>query len=274
MTLTLKIPRSIIEVNELPKGWQIMPGRAVFEERNVKGLEDEELLSVSLNYGVLRQSDVKDRKDTSSSDKSNYKLVLPGDLVYNKMRMWQGAVGISKYRGIVSPAYVVLKPRLKLVQEYYIYLFKTQFFINEFNRFSYGLCDDMNSLRYSDFKIIYIIYPPVDQQKYIVDFLDRETSKLDSVISMLSLLTPSTNMNYVKSLIDVMASLFNAISFENSLLEIANKQIGDFMVDGKKPDVESVSEDAVGKVLRLRDLFVEYRNALVHHAVLGNMVAK
>ena len=267
-----KILRTIIDVESLPANWKILPNRALFDERVVKGLEDEELLSVSLNYGVLRQSDVKDRKDTSSSDKSNYKLVMPGDLVYNKMRMWQGAVGISKYRGIVSPAYVVLKPRMDLLQEYYIYLFKTRLFINEFNRFSYGLCDDMNSLRFSDFKLIYSIYPPLDDQKEIVNFLDKTTAKVDSVIAMLNLITPSTNPDYVDNVIDSISHLIESVGIMGLLSEIAEKQVRSFMVIDRIENTKKSKESFLKKILGLRIAFAEYRNSLVHHAVLGNMV--
>ena len=61
------------------------------------------LLSVTMNDGVIPRSEIEG-KDTSSADKSNYKVVLMGDMVYNSMRMWQGANGFSPYDGIVSPA--------------------------------------------------------------------------------------------------------------------------------------------------------------------------
>lgn len=63
-----------------------------------------ELLSVTMNDGVKPRSEIEG-KDNSSEDKSNYKIVRKGDMVYNSMRMWQGANGISPCDGIVSPAY-------------------------------------------------------------------------------------------------------------------------------------------------------------------------
>ena len=98
--------------DKIPLHWDILPNRAIFEERNTKNTTNEALLSVTIRQGVIKQKELLEnssKKDSSNMDKSMYKLVLEGDLSYNKMRMWQGAVGVSKYRGIVSPAYIVLK---------------------------------------------------------------------------------------------------------------------------------------------------------------------
>lgn len=77
---------------ELPEGWQLLPNIAVFEERIERGHETEELLSVTIGRGVIRQTDVDIKKDGSNEDKSKYKLIKVGDIAYNKMRMWQGAL--------------------------------------------------------------------------------------------------------------------------------------------------------------------------------------
>lgn len=98
----------------MPEHWEVLPGRAVFREINDRGHPDEQMLSVTITRGVLRQADFladSSKKDSSNEDKSNYKLVQPVDLVYNKMRAWQGAVGVSAYRGIVSSTYIVQRLR-------------------------------------------------------------------------------------------------------------------------------------------------------------------
>ncbi len=164
---------------ELPDSWAWVPARAVFSERVQTGYQSEELLSVSLRTGVSRQASQTARKDTSSEDKSAYKLVLPGDIVYNKMRMWQGAVGVSRHRGIVSPAYVVLRPKIPVNEQYYGYLFKTPLYIREFNRLSYGLCDDQNSLRAVDFAQILLPLPPQSDQDTIVEWVQAVSGMLE-----------------------------------------------------------------------------------------------
>src|SRR5690606_18150912 len=100
------------------------------------------LLSVTITRGVITQKALlaaSSKKDSSNADKSKYKLVQPGDIVYNKMRAWQGAIGASRHRGIVSPAYVVVCPRQKVDPRYYHYLLRTPAFVREAERWSYGI---------------------------------------------------------------------------------------------------------------------------------------
>ncbi len=101
-------------LGQVPRDREVLPARTLFEERNIRNQPDEELLSVTIGSGVMRQAEHLEgtsSKDSSNTDKSNYKLVEPGDLAYNKMRAWQGAAGASEYRGIVSPAYIVVRSR-------------------------------------------------------------------------------------------------------------------------------------------------------------------
>ena len=155
-------PVSYDYVAEVPEGWQLLPNIAVFEERIERGFVDEELLSVTIGRGVIRQTDVDIKKDSSNEDKSKYKLIKVGDIAYNRMRMWQGALGYSDYRGITSPAYVILKPKMDINQRFFHYMFRTGFYTNYSKRFSYGIVDDQLSLRYVDFKRMYSIVPPYE----------------------------------------------------------------------------------------------------------------
>jgi type I restriction enzyme, S subunit len=164
-------------VAQVPEGWKLLPNIAVFEERIERGFIDEELLSVTIGRGVIRQTDVDIKKDSSNEDKSKYKLIKIGDIAYNRMRMWQGALGYSDYRGITSPAYVILKPKMDINQRFFHYMFRTDFYTNYSKRFSYGIVDDQLSLRYVDFKRMYSIVPPIEAQNDIVTYLDRKTKK-------------------------------------------------------------------------------------------------
>lgn len=169
-------------VAKIPEGWQLLPNIAVFAERIERGFVDEELLSVTIGRGVIRQTDVDIKKDSSNEDKSKYKLIKIGDIAYNRMRMWQGALGYSDYRGITSPAYVILKPKMEINQRFFHYMFRTGFYTNYSKRFSYGIVDDQLSLRYVDFKRMYSIFPPLETQNAIVEYLDRKTKKTQEFI--------------------------------------------------------------------------------------------
>ena len=169
-------------VSEIPEGWQLLPNIAIFQERIERGFIDEELLSVTIGKGVIRQKDVSIKKDSSNEDKSKYKLIKIGDIAYNKMRMWQGSLGYSKYRGISSPAYVILNPKMEINAKFFHYMFRTGFYTNYSKRFSYGIVDDQLSLRYVDFKRMYSIFPPLETQNKIVTYLDKKTKKLNEFI--------------------------------------------------------------------------------------------
>ncbi len=162
-------------LGEVPEHWEVLPNRALFNEVRERDHPEEQMLSVTINKGVIRQETLladSSKKDSSNQDKSAYKLVRSGDIVYNKMRAWQGAVGVSNYQGIVSPAYVVQRPREDICSHYIHYLFRTPAFAKEAERWSYGITSDMWSLRPEHFKMIYACLPPDEEQTAIVSFLD------------------------------------------------------------------------------------------------------
>ncbi len=170
-------------LGEIPSHWQVKRNIGIFDERKEINQPEMELLSVTIKQGIIQQSEITTKKDSSNEDKTKYKVVEKGDLAYNKMRMWQGAIGASSYDGIVSPAYIILRPRDKTYSRYYHYLYRTPLFIKEANRHSYGLCDDMNSLRYEHFKTIYSPAPPPDDVERITNFLDQKTAEIDEAIT-------------------------------------------------------------------------------------------
>ena len=122
-----------------------------------------ELLSVTMNDGVKPRSEIEG-KDNSSEDKSNYKIVRKGDMVYNSMRMWQGANGISPCDGIVSPAYTVLMPKQEINNGYFAALFKSANLINEFRKNSQGMTSDTWNLKYPQIETIKVQVPSVSEQ--------------------------------------------------------------------------------------------------------------
>ena len=160
----------------VPAHWRVLPNRAFFEEIIERGRPDERMLSVTIDRGVILQDvllEDSSKKDSSNLEKSTYKVVMPGDIAYNKMRAWQGAVGASAYQGIVSPAYVVERPRSGVSARFCHYLFRTPGFAKEAERWSYGITSDMWSLRPEHFKRIYLCIPPYAEQLAVVRFLDH-----------------------------------------------------------------------------------------------------
>jgi type I restriction enzyme S subunit len=169
-------------LGRIPAHWSLLPNRALFEEVKDRNHPSEEMLSVTITRGIIQQKVLltdTSKKDSSNVNKSAYKLVQPGDIAYNKMRAWQGAVGASSFRGIISPAYVVMRPRKDCTPSYYHHLYRTPLFAKEAERWSYGITSDMWSLRPEHFKVIYSVQPPADEQAAIVRFLEHANRKID-----------------------------------------------------------------------------------------------
>jgi type I restriction enzyme S subunit len=165
----------------VPEHWEVLPNRAIFSEVKDRDHPDAEMLSVTITKGVIQQRALlanSSKKDSSNLDKTAYKLVQPGDLAYNKMRAWQGAVGVSEFLGIVSPAYVVQRPQEGIQSRYLHYLLRTPAFAKEAERWSYGITSDMWSLRSEHFKLIYACLPPLPEQSAIVRVLDHANRKI------------------------------------------------------------------------------------------------
>lgn len=172
-------------LGRVPRHWDVLPHRALFEEVKEREHPNEQMLSVTITRGVIKQQDLlagSSKKDSSKLDKSAYKLVCPGDIAYNKMRAWQGAIGVSDLRGIISPAYVVQRMRGAHNPRYFHHLFRTPGFAKEAESWSYGITSDMWSLRPEHFKAIYSPLPPDDEQAAIVRFLDHALLRLDKAI--------------------------------------------------------------------------------------------
>ncbi|HDG4173715.1 restriction endonuclease subunit S [Staphylococcus aureus] len=162
--------------NDYPD-WENSKIEKYLKERNERS-DKGQMLSVTINSGIIKFSEL-DRKDNSSKDKSNYKVVRKNDIAYNSMRMWQGASGKSNYNGIVSPAYTVLYPTQKTSSLFIGYKFKTHRMIHKFKINSQGLTSDTWNLKYKQLKNINIDIPVLEEQEKIGGFF----KKMDILIS-------------------------------------------------------------------------------------------
>ncbi|WP_419625857.1 restriction endonuclease subunit S [Thiolapillus sp.] len=160
--------------------WEVKRLGEIFQERTERDSSSLELLSVTMSEGVVKTSQL-DRKNNASSDLSNYKNVYPNDIVYNSMRMWQGASGVSQWQGIVSPAYTVITPISTQKPFFWAYYFKHTENIEKFSRYSQGVTSDTWSLKFPAFSSIKIPVPTkADEQQKIAHCL----SSLDEVIGL------------------------------------------------------------------------------------------
>ncbi len=174
-------------IGEIPEEWSVFRIANLYDERNEKGSEDLPILTVSINTGISDHEipdDEQSRVFVRSEDRTLYKRVYPGDLAYNMMRAWQGAFGAVRVEGMVSPAYVVAKPKTPgaLDSRYVEALLRTPSAIEEMHRYSRGITDFRLRLYWPEFKNIRICVPPIEEQIEIADYIDRKSEKIETLI--------------------------------------------------------------------------------------------
>ena len=178
-----------------------------WEQRKLGGLFFEsnersssmEILSVSVAKGIYPASE-SDRDTNPGASLANYKVVHKGDVVYNSMRMWQGAVGSSDYDGIVSPAYVVARPAIELDSTCFGYLLKRPEMLYKYLCDSQGNSKDTQTLKYNRFADIEVTMPAnLEEQRVISACLGRVDTLITLHQRKLELLR-----NIKKSLLDRM----------------------------------------------------------------------
>ena len=153
-------------------------GRLFFESNERSS--SMEILSVSVAKGIYPASE-SDRDTNPGASLANYKVVHKGDVVYNSMRMWQGAVGSSDYDGIVSPAYVVARPAIELDSTCFGYLLKRPEMLYKYLCDSQGNSKDTQTLKYNRFADIEVTMPAnLEEQRVISACLGR----VDTLITL------------------------------------------------------------------------------------------
>lgn len=169
-------------VPKVPQGWNVLRNGRLFAQRVQTGFPDLPILEVSLRTGVrVRDMENLKRKQVMSQ-KEKYKRAAKGDIAYNMMRMWQGALGPAPVDGLVSPAYVVVKPFEEANSAYYSYLFRTVAYMREVNKFSRGIVADRNRLYWDEFKQMPSLVPPRPEQDQIVAYLRAQDAHIARLI--------------------------------------------------------------------------------------------
>ena len=171
-------------IGDIPAAWELPRFKTVYRQVKRTGYPDEELLSVYLNYGVIRFSDDDGvRVHKTSSDTSEYQLVLPGDLVMNNQQAWRGSVGVSSLRGIVSPAYHVYQSCDSSIvnARYANYLFRSCM-VPAYELCSHGVGTIQRNISPEEFSYERIPLPPLEEQRHVADHLDERCTAIDSAI--------------------------------------------------------------------------------------------
>ncbi|RCG29462.1 restriction endonuclease subunit S [Sphaerisporangium album] len=155
----------------------------LFEAQTLSTDGSEELLSVSHLTGVGPRSE-KNVTMTEAESLEGYRVVEQGDLVINTMWAWMGALGVARHAGIVSPAYGVYRPRPAAPFEprFFDYLYRSTEYVMEMTRISRGIWSSRLRLYPEVFLRMAVPVPPLEEQRAIADYLDRETARIDTLI--------------------------------------------------------------------------------------------
>lgn len=170
-------------MGEIPCHWQAVRIKWLLNER-IERSEDGEgtPLSMSQKYGLIPTSEM----DVVPNLAANYigaKRVYTNDLVFNKLKAHLGVFAISKNDGLVSPDYAVYTPTPRIFLPYLEYLFHTQLYISEFKKKTTGVAIGFTRLYTDGLFAIYSIYPPLEEQKSIVAYLNKKTAEIDEQVS-------------------------------------------------------------------------------------------
>lgn len=166
----------------IPSTWKITKFKNLFFLRSTKNTGNRELLSVYLDKGVISYSDsdgMQVHKPSESLDA--YQNVEIGDFVLNNQQAWRGSVGVSKYRGIISPAYFVYSMTDECYAPYMNYLLRDSSMVHQYELASRGVGTIQRNLFAPWLKNRIVLIPPICEQKVIANFLDSQCSEIDAI---------------------------------------------------------------------------------------------
>lgn len=167
-------------IDDIPEHWELRKVKHIFKlimEASEKN-NSHELLSIYAAIGVRPRKDLAE-KGNKASTTDGYWFVKKGDFIVNKLLAWMGAIGLSEYDGVTSPAYDILRPSVDMDSYFYHYLFRTKQCSGELKKHSRGIMDVRLRLYFDKFGSIYVPYPPATEQEQIVKYIHEHTIKLE-----------------------------------------------------------------------------------------------
>ncbi|HDR7988993.1 restriction endonuclease subunit S [Bacillus cereus] len=185
--MTRKMKDSKIEwIGAIPSYWKVVPSNLFFYNSSKKVEGNVEQLTASQKYGVISQSrfmKLESQMPVQKRDLSDLKQVDKGDFVIS-LRSFQGGLEIAQESGGITPAYTVLKEKTKQTYAgYYKYFFKSEMYIQALRGTVLDTIRDGKAIRFSNFSMVPIVLPPLNEQKKIVEVLDEKTKTINNIIS-------------------------------------------------------------------------------------------
>lgn len=160
--------------------WKRSTAGMLFLNRRERGEAGLPIYSVTIDRGLVPRNELDRHLGADAADEANLRA-QSDDIVYNTMRMWQGAVGIATEECMVSPAYVVLQPRPETDAAMFFHWFKSRRMLGRLTAYSHGLTTDRLRLYFEDFAQIPLFVPEMKEQRRIATFLGAIDAKIDAL---------------------------------------------------------------------------------------------
>jgi len=173
-------------LGDIPQDWSTKPLRAIMDPRTSKnvGLIRSEYLSLLASRGVIPYEEKGDIGNKSPDDLSKCKLVDVGDFVLNSMNFGIGSFGVSRYRGICSQVYVILRPKEEIAfPDFLKQIFQLTPFQKYVQSFGNGILEHRAAIGWDELKNLHFPLPPMREQEKIAGYLEMETKKIDELIN-------------------------------------------------------------------------------------------
>ena len=158
--------------------WAKVSAGELFSNRIERGNSRFPIYSVTMTEGLVPRASLDRRIEDVAESRTN-KTVRKGDIAYNMMRMWQGALGVAPEDCMVSPAYIVLEPQAGVNAVFFYFMLKLPETLQVLTAYSRGLTEDRLRLYYDDFAKISLLCPSPSEQERIADSL----SSIDGLIT-------------------------------------------------------------------------------------------
>ncbi|MBR2164119.1 MAG: restriction endonuclease subunit S [Campylobacter sp.] len=177
-------------IGQIPKHWEIRPLYFYFNERKNKNLFENEKNLLSLSYGKIIRKNIETKDGLLPENFNGYNIIEKDDIVFRLTDLQNDKVslrtGLVKEKGIITSAYVTIKPKQKICIEFYHYLLHCYDLTKVFYNFGNGV---RQNLTYKELSKMKILVPPLNEQKEIAEFLDKKCEKIDRL-----------NENYTKQI--------------------------------------------------------------------------
>ena len=170
-------------IGKIPQDWKVQRGKKLFIEINERSTTgEEELLTVSHITGVTPRKN-KNVNMFMSESLVDYKICHEGDIAANTMWMWQGAIGVSKYYGVISPSYNTYRQKSDTYDADYLeYLLRIPQLVATYAAHSTGITASRLRLYPQGFFSILFPVPPRKEQQEIAVYLNKKIPQIDQLI--------------------------------------------------------------------------------------------